>query len=170
MRKRWPMKMLALWVVLSAVLLPQTVWAEPIQFSYSSIKAGACQVRRETEYAYSERCSGFGGYDIDVSGSDHGSTLDVVRGGKLQVSGPALGGSYVRRHLVEWRYIGGAFPKVTALIFRMDELDSPRKTSRLHVLRLTGQACYLGSVASNEQARALADNPSAPCAEQGCRH
>jgi hypothetical protein len=155
-------------VLVALAAATTAVGKEPaVQFSYTSVSPDACKVidRNDDEGGSStESCPGFAGYGLQILSSDHNSILNVVRGGGQVAQGPSLHDTVVRRHLVEWRFVGSAAaPTATALIFRMDEVGQPKVRSALYVLRLAGRACFIGKASSNAAARILADNLASPC-------
>jgi hypothetical protein len=150
---------------------------------YTSIARDSCSPPPEgVARTYSDRglgveeCEGRGGYRLYLVSSDANSWVDLGRDGHILSLEedvvyrnpvglfPNVGGS----ERVEWRLDrAGA---VRALVFRVTaqdpelrELREPRGAatrSRLFVVRLSpAGGCLLGSVASNDQARALADAP-----------
>jgi hypothetical protein len=139
----------------------------PVAFVYTSLSQDSCQDRGMHDGVLRSRCSGFGGYDLQVSYYyDHGSRLDFLRGGK------ALGLEYqspgpwdeVTTGKVEWRHRGGA---PHALIFRVrwtDQSTGLQSKSTLLVARVDGgKVCIIGRTGSNDEARALADDVGRRC-------
>jgi hypothetical protein len=92
---------------------------------------------------------------------DQGTRLYAHIGGFPQVTGKRL----------EWRYHG---PKLAALIVRVEwteqsDAGGTKDVSGLIIWRVDAakldQACPIGQTTSNEEARAIADDPSKRCLE-----
>ncbi len=134
---------------------------------YTSLGAGDC-TRSETPDGVVARCGGASGYGVQIEAHDHGSELDLTRGGRalgLRYEAPGWMAD-VTDGKIEWRARGDAEPH--ALIFRVKWVDAsigqnqPRST--LIVARLDGTTvCEIGRTDSNESARQMADDPNRSC-------
>jgi hypothetical protein len=117
-----------------------------------------------------QQCPGTAGWRVFVVASDANSWLEL-RSENVEWSSesavvydspiglfPSAGASLS----IEWRRLPNGSP--TALIFRVgaqDPADITKRVSRLYVVRLeTARACVIGRVATNDEARALADGPT----------
>jgi hypothetical protein len=147
------------------------------QSVYTSVRARDCQApSRDAAAAFkargvtAQRCPGIGGWRVFVVASDANSWLEL-RSEKVEWSSetavvydspiglfPSAGAS----PRIEWRRPPQGTP--TALIFRVsaqDPTDTAKRVSRLFVVRLEpARACVIGRVATNDEARALADGPT----------
>ncbi|WP_192498992.1 hypothetical protein [Skermanella pratensis] len=112
-----------------------------------------------------ELCGAPPGIDLLLVSSDRSSWLDIARGDRIWTTEDAVVydrpvGDFpnIGAEKVEWRLAPGSQPG--ALIFRVaGEAEGARRTL-LFVARIESDAaCLLGRVATNEEARALADGP-----------
>ncbi|UEM01690.1 hypothetical protein JL101_016965 [Skermanella rosea] len=112
-----------------------------------------------------EICGTRSGIDLLLVSSDRSSWLDVVRGDRIWTTEDAVVyerpvGNFpnVGAGKVEWRLAPDGRPG--ALIFRVAGEAEGARRSLLFVVRLEADAaCLLGRVATNEEARTLADGP-----------
>lgn len=131
---------------------------------------------------YAAECPALGGYRLFYLGGDARSWLELAKDDQSFSFAPwdlgnALEGffPYVKGERAEWRLsVNNAVtnderPVLTAhaLIYRMatnDSNDETKEIDTLIVLRLAeNQVCYLGSEATNEAARLLADDLTKTC-------
>ncbi len=113
-------------------------------------------------------CPGKAGYQVKISGGDHRYALfSLVNGTEVTLT--EIGAFHdLGANLIEWRGPVGRRP--TSLIYRLSisNPDGMSSNSILYVIRLMGtESCKIGRVRQganmNERARAIADNPNAPC-------
>ena len=149
---------------------PPSAAAGPPAARYTSLGASDCSRADAAEGAgVVATCGGLGGYGVRVESHDHGSELDLTRGGRalgLRYEAPGWMAD-VTDGKIEWRARGDAAPH--ALIFRVKWVDSSSGTneprSTLIVTRLDGgTVCEIGRTTSNESAREMADDSRRGCA------
>lgn len=129
---------------------------------------------------YAAECPALGGYRLYYLGGDARSWLELSKDGQSFSFAPwdlgdALEGffPYIKGERAEWRLsiteTNDERPALAthALIYRMatnDSNDETKEIDTLIVLRLEEtQVCYLGSAATNEAARLLADDLTKTC-------
>lgn len=144
---------------------------------YTDMKADCIVVSSATDKApidfYDSECKAFGGFTLKESGGDlrygpqlsfAGKEIDLKRPGAFHSMGSQK---------IEWVYDltrdeeGSGTLKFKALIYRLsvaNEDPDKKDSSILYVVRLNGEkSCVIGTAATNEKARELANNESAQC-------
>jgi len=144
--------------------------------SYTSIRPRECTSPADLRASFAARqlgvqeCGSVGGWRLLLVASQENTWIEL-RSSAITWSGekaivydapiglfPTIGAS----PQVEWRLNGHGVP--TALIFRVaatSRTDQKTRVSRLFVVRLEqDRACVVGRVATNAEARALADGPA----------
>ena len=121
---------------------------------------------------YESDCKAFGGFVLKQTGSDlrYGPALSF-EGKEIDLQ-PPYSFHQMESSKVEWVYDltqdeeGAGTIKYKALIFRigMDGDSSGKPANKLYVVKLDGKnSCVIGTVSTNQAARALANNASAAC-------
>ena len=139
-----------------------------VEFAYTPPAVDKCAKIQGNGDAGSEvRCPGLGGFALHIYIGDHGTHLDVEKGGRVIVHGPQFNWGHVSPKVAEWRHRSVAGETVVhGLIFRMyyeGDDDPEKKSSKLFAVRLTGKPCIVGSTTDNKKARSLADDDAAIC-------
>ena len=158
---------------LTTAALAKTVTASV----YTEISKDCIMVSQATEEApidfYTRECKAFGGYKLFESGGDlrYGPELSF-EGKTIDVQSPESF-HQMASDKIEWVYDltqdkeGSGEIKYKALIFRLGIDSNPLKTkdaTALFVIKLDGaKSCVIGRVATNAEARALANNTAAKC-------
>lgn len=146
---------------------------------YTDLKTDCIVTSSATDLApidfFESECKAFGGFVLKENGGDlrygpelsfSGKEIDLQRPGRFHNMGSQK---------IEWVYDvtrdeeGSGELKFKALIFRLsvaDEDPDKKDKSVLYVVRLNSEkSCVIGTVSTNEQARALANDAAAKCVE-----
>lgn len=163
------------------VVLPTVVFAQTKTSSvYTDLKKDCIVVSDATDAApidfYTSECKAFGGFTLKESGGDlrYGPELSF-EGQEINLQRPP-NFHQMGSQKIEWVYDlirgeeGDGTLKFKALIYRLSiadvEPDRPDQ-SVLYVIRLNGKkSCLIGTSKTNEGARQLANNKSAPCVQK----
>ena len=168
---------LLVWIL--AMSLPTSVFAGEVEWKsiYTSIAADCIEVSSSNQNApidfYEAQCKAFGGYGLKIEGGDlrYHPTLTYA-GVELEI-----GGSYafhdVASDKIEWLYQrevdreGLGKVKWQGLIYRLNIASQDgigKDKSVLFAVRLNQEkSCLLGTAATNQEARNLVYDLSAPC-------
>jgi hypothetical protein len=166
--------------ILAALLMGGTgAWAAPAKWgiAYSDVAPRDCiEIAKTAENAegdfYEAECASYGGYRLRIVGGDLRVHPDLQFGGEpIRLNLP---GSFhdMGSGKVEWLYSatreadGSGSLEWRGLIFRLKVSNPEGGSDRsvLYVVRLNGaRSCVLGTASENDEARALAQNPDAPC-------
>lgn len=164
-------------IALTIVSAAPACGVEAAESSYTEIRPEACSEPLpaiRSEYANRDigvqECPALEGWRLLVLSSDANTWLELRRDGinwsaeKAIVYEHSFGlfPSVAGSPVIEWRR--DAQGRIRALIFRVvaqDRDDPDRHVSRLFVVRLASDVpCVIGRVATNAEARALADGPA----------
>jgi hypothetical protein len=164
-----------------AALLMGGAAAEAASAKWGSVYTGVApkdciEIAKTAENAegdfYEAECTSYGGYRLRIAGSDLRFQPNLQFGGEPISLG--LPGSFhdMGSDYAEWLYSasreadGSGALEWRALIFRL-KVSNPeggKDRSVLYVVRLNGpRSCLLGEASSNDEARALGQDPNASC-------
>ena len=157
------------WMLASPAQPPRLADADS---TYTSVKWSDCRLLdRSDQGGHSERmCPGVAGYTVRIHDSDHGGSLDLLRGERVVLRGPTTHWWDVTDKIVEWRFRRGDPKRPFAFMFRMHcggaPETCPSRMGKLQVVRLDGErACIIGTTPSNAEAHRIADDMKRPCVD-----
>ncbi len=167
-------------LIAALALTAPAAHAEPTKWGsvYTSVAPADCiEISKTPENGegdfYEAECTSYGGYRLRISGGDLRYQPVLSYGGQEIQFALAETFHDMGAPKVEWLYSasraedGTGILEWRALIFRQSVADpdgGQKDRSLLYVVRLNGpQTCLIGSAATNEAARDLAQDPQTPC-------